>query len=308
MMPNKLQCVLHQNWSCLSVHSKEHASDSSDNICQKQITIKIILQHRKSGGFIWHNYNHILSFGSHAFRISAPQVYNSVPLHIRQAQTFTSFRRHLKLIIFSLLILSLAFPSKAPWFSSAILALYKLVLTDLHSCKYRFSKICLDWAVNQRISSSYVYDGRNISSNVIGVQRDQSRLGRLVDIGHRPTAGWLVEGRMDFSAGAASQLTHQSYAPQRILLLCSIVVATLTCWSERFGWQVTHLHMCLHTVFIHLQRHPLAMSATCQLSIENHVGYVAIRHSCNVITAEPELALILCPLYYIRPGLQILVQ
>jgi len=38
----------------------------------------------------------------------------------------------------------------------------------------------------------------------------------------------LVDKRLDLSTGTAFQLTHQSFAPQRILLLCSIAVATLT--------------------------------------------------------------------------------
>jgi len=43
---------------------------------------------------------HNLSFGSCAFRVSAPQVYNSVPIHIRQAQTFASFKRPFKTYYF----------------------------------------------------------------------------------------------------------------------------------------------------------------------------------------------------------------
>ena len=39
---------------------------------------------------------HYLSFGSHAFRISAPKIWNSLPPHILQSQTLSSFRRHLK--------------------------------------------------------------------------------------------------------------------------------------------------------------------------------------------------------------------
>ena len=36
-----------------------------------------------------------LSFGSRAFRISAPKIWNSLPPHILQSQTLSSFRRHL---------------------------------------------------------------------------------------------------------------------------------------------------------------------------------------------------------------------
>ena len=40
----------------------------------------------------WHN----LSFGARAFRVAAPKIWNSIPLHIRQSKTYSSFRRHLK--------------------------------------------------------------------------------------------------------------------------------------------------------------------------------------------------------------------
>ena len=39
---------------------------------------------------------HNLSFGARAFRVTAPKIWNSIPLHIRQSQTYSSFRRHLK--------------------------------------------------------------------------------------------------------------------------------------------------------------------------------------------------------------------
>jgi len=39
---------------------------------------------------------HNLSFGSRAFRVSAPNVWNTLPLHIRQSQSLSAFRRHLK--------------------------------------------------------------------------------------------------------------------------------------------------------------------------------------------------------------------
>ena len=39
---------------------------------------------------------HNLSFGARAFRVAAPKIRNSIPLHIRQSQTYSSFRRHLK--------------------------------------------------------------------------------------------------------------------------------------------------------------------------------------------------------------------
>jgi len=39
---------------------------------------------------------HNLSFGARAFRVAAPKIWNSIPLHMRQSQTYSSFRRHLK--------------------------------------------------------------------------------------------------------------------------------------------------------------------------------------------------------------------
>ena len=38
-----------------------------------------------------------LSFGSHAFRIAAPTVWNSLPPHVRSCTTLITFRKHLKL-------------------------------------------------------------------------------------------------------------------------------------------------------------------------------------------------------------------
>jgi len=37
-----------------------------------------------------------VSFGSRAFRVSAPKVWNTLPLHTRQSQSLSTFRRHLK--------------------------------------------------------------------------------------------------------------------------------------------------------------------------------------------------------------------
>jgi len=66
-----------------------------------------VLHHHKSIRFTRSSSSHLrdvphhnLSFGSRAFRVSAPQVHNSIPLHICQAQTLTSFRRHLKTYYF----------------------------------------------------------------------------------------------------------------------------------------------------------------------------------------------------------------
>jgi len=39
---------------------------------------------------------HSLSFGSPAFHISTPKIWNFLPPHILQSQTLSSFRPHLK--------------------------------------------------------------------------------------------------------------------------------------------------------------------------------------------------------------------
>jgi len=62
-----------------------------------------LLHHHKSIRFTGSSFCHLLDvprhnlfFGSRAFGVPTPQVYNSVPLHIHQAQTLTSFIRYLK--------------------------------------------------------------------------------------------------------------------------------------------------------------------------------------------------------------------
>ena len=68
-----------------------------------------LLQHHKSIRFIRSSSSylglldvprHNLSLGSRAFRVSALQVYDSLPLYICQAQTLTSFRHHLETYYF----------------------------------------------------------------------------------------------------------------------------------------------------------------------------------------------------------------
>jgi len=39
---------------------------------------------------------HNFSFGARAFRVAAQKIWNSIPLHIRQSQRYSSFRRRLK--------------------------------------------------------------------------------------------------------------------------------------------------------------------------------------------------------------------
>ena len=67
-----------------------------------------------------------LSFGSRAFRISAPKIWNSLPPYILQSQTLDSFRRHLKTYYFqSAIPPPIATIPNAPWFSPETLAIYK---------------------------------------------------------------------------------------------------------------------------------------------------------------------------------------
>ena len=49
---------------------------------------------------LWCTNVRVLSFGAHAFRVAVPKIWNSIPLHIRQSQTYSSFRRHLKTYYF----------------------------------------------------------------------------------------------------------------------------------------------------------------------------------------------------------------
>jgi len=80
-----------------------------------------LLHHYKSIRFTCSSSSHLLdvprhnlSFGSCAFRVSTPPVYNSVPLHIRQTQTLTSFKSHLKTLFSVRLSCPLALLSNAP--------------------------------------------------------------------------------------------------------------------------------------------------------------------------------------------------
>jgi len=43
---------------------------------------------------VWYVITHNLSFGSQAFRVSAPKVWNTRPLRIRQSQSLSTFRRY----------------------------------------------------------------------------------------------------------------------------------------------------------------------------------------------------------------------
>jgi len=51
------------------------------------------LKHNRAQLFIP---RHNLSFGSRAFRFSAPRIWNKLPLRIRETQSLPAFKRHLK--------------------------------------------------------------------------------------------------------------------------------------------------------------------------------------------------------------------
>jgi len=67
-----------------------------------------LLHHDKSARFTHSSSSHhidvprhnLFFFGSHAFQFSAPQVYNSIPIHIHQAHTLNSFGCRLKTYYF----------------------------------------------------------------------------------------------------------------------------------------------------------------------------------------------------------------
>jgi len=69
---------------------------------------------------------HNLSFGSRAFHIAAPKIWNSLPSNILKCQTLASFRRHLKTHYFQSFYPA-SIPN-APRFSSETLELYKSYL------------------------------------------------------------------------------------------------------------------------------------------------------------------------------------
>ena len=66
-----------------------------------------LLQYHKPSRFTRSSASHLLSvprynlsFGARAFRVAAPNVWNSIPLHNGQSQTYFSFRRRLKTTTF----------------------------------------------------------------------------------------------------------------------------------------------------------------------------------------------------------------
>ena len=74
--------------------------------------------HRSSASHLLSVPRHNFSFGARAFCVAAPKIWN--PLHIRQSQTYSSFRRTT--------FIQPSGPCNAPWFSSETLALYKIKL------------------------------------------------------------------------------------------------------------------------------------------------------------------------------------
>ena len=75
----------------------------------------------------------ILEFGSRAFRISAPKLWNSLPANIRDSPSLPTFRRHLKPHYFHLAYLSPWWPPSfsMPWFFKRLWRLINLLLNYL---------------------------------------------------------------------------------------------------------------------------------------------------------------------------------
>jgi len=69
-----------------------HSGDSEARVCAGSGLIIT----RSSASHLLSVPRHYLSFGARTFRVAAPKIWNSIPLHIRQSQTYSSFRRHLK--------------------------------------------------------------------------------------------------------------------------------------------------------------------------------------------------------------------
>ena len=75
---------------------------------------------------------HNLSFGSRAFCFSAPRIWNSLPLRIREIQSLPAFKRHLKTHFSSQLTPPHSNPpSNAPWFFNRLRRYINFVLTYL---------------------------------------------------------------------------------------------------------------------------------------------------------------------------------
>jgi len=75
---------------------------------------------------------HNLSFGSRAFRISAPKNWNTLPLKVRQSHSLPTFRNRLKTFCFRSAYPSSWLPvTNAPWFSSRLRRYINYLLTYL---------------------------------------------------------------------------------------------------------------------------------------------------------------------------------
>ena len=72
---------------------------------------------------------HNLSFGSRAFRFSAPRIWNKLPLHIRETQSLPAFKRQLTPPPSDP-------PSNAPWFFNRLWRYISSVLTYLLTYLY----------------------------------------------------------------------------------------------------------------------------------------------------------------------------
>ena len=79
------------------------ATSYTRKLCKLQVQCLNLLQHheptrslRSSSSYYLSVPHHNLKFGSRAFRYSAPKVWNSLTVSIRESQSLLTFRRHLK--------------------------------------------------------------------------------------------------------------------------------------------------------------------------------------------------------------------
>jgi len=98
---------------------------------------------------------HNLSFGSRAFRFSAPRIWNSLPLRIRETQSLPAFKRHLKTHFFQSAYPTPSDPpSNAPRFFNRLRRYISFVLTYL-LCTYSNMRTAFWWrAVNNQNAQS----------------------------------------------------------------------------------------------------------------------------------------------------------
>ena len=100
----RLRFALFSNLLSLSVSVLQSAANF---LCQifkplSQLRLKLNVKTRLPPSYFSFHVRHNLSFGSRAFRVSVPKVWNTLHLHSRQSQSLSTFRCHLKTHYFQL--------------------------------------------------------------------------------------------------------------------------------------------------------------------------------------------------------------